>query len=55
VEHVARVGEVRDAYKGLVGEPDGKRLLGRPRRRREDKIKTDLERKKGRMVWAGFI
>jgi hypothetical protein len=31
--HVARMGEKRNAYRLLVGEPDGKRPLGRPRRR----------------------
>jgi hypothetical protein len=31
--HVARMGEKRNAYRILVGNPDGKRLLGRPRRR----------------------
>jgi hypothetical protein len=40
--HVARMGEVRDAYDIFVGRPDGRRPLGRPRRRWEDNIKTDL-------------
>jgi hypothetical protein len=40
--HVARIGEVRDAYNILVGRPEGRRPLGRPRRRREDNIKMDL-------------
>jgi hypothetical protein len=31
--HVARMGEKRNAYKLLVGKPEGKRPLGRPRRR----------------------
>jgi hypothetical protein len=31
--HVARMGEKRNAYRILVGEPEGKRPLGRPRRR----------------------
>jgi hypothetical protein len=35
-------GDVRNAYKILVGEPEEKRLLGRPRRRWEDDIKMDL-------------
>jgi hypothetical protein len=34
--HVARVEEMRETYKILIGEPEGKRQLGRPRRRRED-------------------
>jgi hypothetical protein len=40
--HVARMGEVRDAYNILVGWPEGRRPLGRPRRRWEDNIKMDL-------------
>jgi hypothetical protein len=40
--HVARMGEVRGAYKILVGRPEGRRPLGRPRRRWEDNIKMDL-------------
>jgi len=43
--HVARVGERRDVYRVLVRKPEGKRPLGRPKRRRrwEDNIKMDLE------------
>jgi hypothetical protein len=37
--HVARMGEKRNAYRILVGKPEGKRPLGRPRRRWEDNIK----------------
>jgi hypothetical protein len=40
--HVARMGEVRDAYSILVGRPEGRRPLGRPKRRWEDNIKMDL-------------
>jgi hypothetical protein len=40
--HVARMGEKRNAYRLLVGKPEGKRPLGRPRRRRVDNIKRDL-------------
>ncbi|KAJ4448881.1 hypothetical protein ANN_00272 [Periplaneta americana] len=40
--HVARMGESRNAYRVLVGKPEGKRPLGRPRRRWEDNIKMDL-------------
>jgi hypothetical protein len=39
---MARMGEYRKFYKVLVGKPDGKRLLGRPRRRWEDCIRMDL-------------
>ncbi|KAJ4439154.1 hypothetical protein ANN_15111 [Periplaneta americana] len=40
--HVARMGASRTAYRVLVGRPEGKRPLGRPRRRWEDNIKMDL-------------
>ncbi|KAJ4438918.1 hypothetical protein ANN_14872 [Periplaneta americana] len=40
--HVARMGESRNAYRVLVGRPEGKRLLGRPRRMWADNIKMDL-------------
>jgi hypothetical protein len=40
--HVARMGKRRGAYRVLVGKPEGRRPLGRPRRRWEDNIKTDL-------------
>jgi hypothetical protein len=40
--HVARMGEERKVYKVLVGKPQGKRPLGRPRRRWEDGIRMDL-------------
>jgi hypothetical protein len=40
--HVARMGEGRGVYRVLVGRPEGKRQLGRPRRRWEDNIKMDL-------------
>jgi hypothetical protein len=37
-------GERRVKYRVLVGKPEGKRLLGRPRRRWEDNIKVDLQK-----------
>jgi hypothetical protein len=40
--HVARMGEERKVYKILLGKPEGKRPLGRPRRRWEDRIRMDL-------------
>jgi hypothetical protein len=40
--HVARMGEGRDVYRVLIGRPEGKRPLGRPRRRWEDNIKLEL-------------
>jgi hypothetical protein len=42
VGHVARMGEGRGVYRILVGRPEGKRSLGRPRRSWEDNIKMDL-------------
>jgi hypothetical protein len=48
--HVARMGEMRNAYRILVGMPEGKRPLGRPRRRWVDNIKMDL-----RVIgWSGL-
>jgi hypothetical protein len=41
--NVARMGEGRGVYRVLVGKPEGKRQLGRPRRRWEDNIKMDLQ------------
>jgi hypothetical protein len=40
--HVARMGEERKVYKVLMGKSEGKRPLGRPRRRWEDGIRMDL-------------
>ena len=40
---VARIGERGGVYKVLVGKPEGKRPLGRPRHRWEDNIKKDLQ------------
>ena len=39
---MARMGQGRGVYRVLVGRPEGKRPLGRPRRRWEDNIKMDL-------------
>ena len=41
--HVARVGERRGVYRVLVGKPEGKRPMGRPRRRLDENIKMDLQ------------
>jgi len=41
--HVAQMGERRGAYRVLVGKPERKRPLGRPRHRWEDNIKLDLQ------------
>jgi hypothetical protein len=45
--HVTRMGEERNVYRVLMGKPEGKRPLERPRRRWEDGIRIDL-RKVGR-------
>jgi hypothetical protein len=42
--YVARMGEEKNVYKVLVGKPEGKRPLGRPRRRWEDGIRMDLRK-----------
>ena len=43
VGNVARMGEVRGVYRVLVGKPEGKRPLGKPRRRWVDNIRMDLQ------------
>jgi hypothetical protein len=64
--HVARMGEGRDAYRVLVGRPEGKRPLGRPRSRRENNIKVDLRERgidganwiqlaQDRIQWRAFV
>ena len=45
--HVARMGQGRGVHSVLVGKPEGKSPLGRPRRRREDNIKMDLQEVEG--------
>jgi len=41
--HVGRIGERRGVYRVLVGKREGKKPVGRPRRRWEDNIKMDLQ------------
>jgi len=48
--HVVRMGEERGVYRVLVGKPDGRRPLGRPRRRRVDNIRMDLQE-----VGCGYV
>jgi hypothetical protein len=43
VGNVARIGEERCVNRVLVGKPEGRRPLGRPRRRRENNINMDLQ------------
>jgi hypothetical protein len=55
VGHVSRMGEKRNAYRLLVGKPEGRRLLGRPRRRWVDNIRMDLvEVGWGDVDWIGL-
>jgi hypothetical protein len=50
------IGEKRNPYRILVGKPEGKRPLGRPRRSWVDNIKMDLrETEWDGMVWIGLI
>jgi hypothetical protein len=64
--HVARMGEGRGVYRLLVGRPEGKRPLGRPRRKWEDNIKLDLREigidgvnwiqlAQDRVLWQAFV
>jgi len=48
--HVARMGEERVVYRVLVGKPEGKRPLGRPRHRWVDNIRMDLQE----VGWTGL-
>jgi len=52
--HVARLGEMRGAYRVFVGKLERKRLLGTPRRRREDNIKMNLQEVEWG-AWTGLI
>ena len=49
--YVARMGEEIGVYRVLVGKPEGRRPLGRPRRRWVDNIKTDLQE----VDWIGLV
>ena len=53
--HVARMGEEMGVYKVLLGKPEGKRPLGRPKRRWVDYIRMDLQEVGcGYMDWIGL-
>jgi len=53
--HVARMGEERGVYRVLVGKPEGRRPLGRPRRGWVDNIRMDLQEVGcGYMDWIGL-
>jgi len=54
--HVVCMGERRGVYRVLMGKPEGKRPLGRPKRRREDSIKMDLQEVEcGAMGWISLV
>jgi len=53
--HVARMGEERGVYRVLLGKPEGRRPLGRPRGRWVDNIRMDLQEVECRgMDWIGL-
>jgi len=53
--HVARMGDERAVYRVLVGKPEGRRPLGRPRRRWVDNIRMDLQEVGcGYLDWIGL-
>jgi len=49
VRPVARMGEMRNVYNTVVGKPEGKRPLGRPRSRKEDNVRMVLRE----IEWEG--
>jgi hypothetical protein len=51
MENAARMGQMRNAYKILVGKPEGKRPLGRSRCRWENNTRPDL----GEIGWEGVV
>jgi len=50
----SKYGERRGAYRVLVGKPESRRPLGRPKRRWDNDIKIDLQ-EVGSVAWTGFI
>jgi hypothetical protein len=53
--HLTRMEEGRGVYRELVGKPEGKRPLGRPRRRWEDNVRMDLQEVgRGCEHWIGL-
>ena len=53
--HVAHKGEERGVYSVLLGKPEGRRPIGRPRRRWVDNIRMDLQEVRcGYMGWIGL-
>ena len=52
---MVRMGEGRGVHRVVVGKPEGKKLLGRPRRRWEDNVKMDLQEVRGGGAWMVLI
>ena len=52
--YVARMGEKRRVYRVLVGKPEGRRPLGKPRRRCVDNIRMDIQEVGCGLDWAGL-
>jgi hypothetical protein len=48
--HITRIGEKRNAYRNLMGKPEGKRPLGRPKRKWENNNKMDIRE----ILWGGM-
>jgi len=54
--HVTRVGEIRNAYKIFVGKPEGKRPLGKPRRRWKNNNRMNLRERRWESVdWVHLL
>jgi len=52
--YIARIGEKKGAHRSLLRKPEGKRTLGRRRRKWDDNIKMDLQ-EVGSGSWTGLI
>ena len=55
VEHVAYMGDSRGTYRDLVGKPEARRPLARPRRRWDDNIKMDHEKMGWGIDWIDLF
>jgi hypothetical protein len=56
VKYVSRTGEIRNAYKILFGKPEGRRRLGRCRRRRDDNIRLYVTEMRWEVVdWIHLV
>jgi hypothetical protein len=54
-EHVVHIWDRRDVYRILVGKPEGKRPIGRPRRRVEDSIKFNFKKYVGGGLGENYL